>query len=185
MKLAVKCKILPNSTQHQELLNVMKTFNLACDWTSQKAFENKTFNKVNLHKIVYYEMKQRFNLSSQIAVRVIGKVTDCYKNPKQKSKILQFNELGSIDYDSRNLTIKKDNQLSIMVLGKRTLLPYRTRKQLEELDLSCQSELSYDKVKKKFYVTFFANTSELINGRERKSVKYLTSTIGIVVRLHL
>ena len=160
MKLAVKCKLLPNEKQHQELLNVMKVFNSACDWVSQKAVETKTFNKVNLHKIVYYEIKQRFNLSSQLAVRVIGKVTDCYKNWKQKSKVLSFNELGSIDYDSRNLTIKKDNELSIMILGKRTQLPFRTRKSLEELDLSCQSELSYDKVKGKFYVTFFSETSE-------------------------
>ena len=72
MKLAIKCKLLPDNKQHQELLDVMKTFNLACDWVSQKAVETKTYNKVNLHKIVYYEIKQRFNLSSELAVRVIG-----------------------------------------------------------------------------------------------------------------
>lgn len=160
MKLAIKCKILPNEKQHQELLNVMKTFNLACDWVSQKAFETKIYNKVNLHKIVYYEVKQRFNLSSQLAVRVIGKVTDCYKNWKQKDKILNFRELGSVDYDSRILTIKKDEHISIMGMGKRIQLPYRCRKSLDNFDLSCQSELTYDGVKNKFYVTFFAETSE-------------------------
>lgn len=177
MKLAVKCKLLPNQQQHQELLNVMKVFNLACDWVSEKANEHKIYNKVNLHKIVYYEIKQRFNLSSQLAVRVIGKVTDCYKNRKQKGKILKFNELGSIDYDSRNLTIKKDNTLSIMILGKRTGLPYRTRKSLEGLDLSCQSELSYDKVKGKFYVTFFSETSE---EPTKNTNEFLGVDLGIV-----
>lgn len=159
MKLAIKCKVLPNKEQHQELLNVMKTFNLACDWVSQKAFETKTFNKVKLHKLVYYEIKQRFNLTSQLSVRVIGKVTDVYKNWKQKDKVLSFKELGSIDYDTRILTIKKDG-ISIMGLGKRIKLPYRCKKPLESYDLSCQSELNYDKVKNKFYVTFFADTSE-------------------------
>ena len=159
MKLAIKCKILPNKAQHQELLDVMKTFNMACDWVSEQAYSSKTFNKIKLHKLVYYEIKQRFNLSSQLAVRVIGKVTDCYKNWKQQSKVLSFRELGSVDYDTRILTIKKDC-ISLMVMGKRIKLPYRCKKPLESFDLSCQSELTYDKVKNKFYVTFFADTSE-------------------------
>jgi len=176
MKLAVKCKILPNEKQHQELLNVMKTFNLACDWISQKAFESKTFNKVNLHKIVYYEVKQRFNLSSQLAVRAIGKVTDCYKNWKQKSKVLSFRELGSVDYDSRILTVKKDG-ISLMGMGKRIQLPYRCKKELDSFDLSCQSELTYDKVKNKFYVTFFAETSEEV---PTKTNDFIGVDLGIV-----
>jgi len=161
MKLAIKCKLLPDNKQHQELLDVMKTFNLACDWVSQKAVETKTYNKVNLHKIVYYEIKQRFNLSSQLAVRVIGKVTDCYKNWKQKDKVLSFKELGSVDYDSRILTIKKDC-ISIMGMGKRIKLPYRCKKPLSDFELSCQSELTFDKIKNKFFVTFFAETSEAV-----------------------
>jgi IS605 OrfB family transposase len=176
MKLAVKCKILPNSIQHQELLNVMKTFNLACDWVSQKAFESKSYNKVNLHKIVYYEVKQRFNLSSQLAVRVIGKVTDCYKNWKQKDKVLSFRELGSIDYDSRILTIKPDS-ISLMGMGKRIKIPYRCKKPLESFELSCQSELTYDKVKNKFYITFFAETSEEV---PIKTNEFLGVDLGIV-----
>jgi putative transposase len=176
MKLSIKCKILPNEKQHQELLNVMKTFNLACDWISQKAFETKTYNKVNLHKIVYYEVKQRFNLSSQLAVRAIGKVTDCYKNWKQKNKVLSFRELGSVDYDSRILTIKQDS-ISIMGMGKRIKLPYRCKKELSNFDLSCQSELTYDKVKNKFYITFFAETSEEV---PIKTNKFLGVDLGIV-----
>lgn len=176
MKLAIKCKILPNKDQHQELFNVMKTFNMACDWVSEQAFTFKTFNKIKLHKLVYYEIKQRFNLSSQLAVRVIGKVTDCYKNWKQQSKILSFKELGSIDYDTRILTIKKDG-ISLMVMGKRINLPYRCKKPLESFDLSCQSELGYDKVKNKFYVTFFSDTSEQvpINAKD-----FLGVDLGIV-----
>jgi IS605 OrfB family transposase len=177
MKLAIKCKLLPNKEQHQELLNVMKTFNLACDWVSQKAFETKTFNKVNLHKIVYYEIKQRFNLSSQLAIRVIGKVTDCYKNWRQKDKILSFRELGSIDYDSRNLTIKKDESMSIMGMGKRIKLQYCCKKSLKFFDLSCQSELSYDRIKNKFYIIFFSETSEEV---PIQTTEFLGVDLGIV-----
>lgn len=176
MKLAIKCKLLPNEPQHQELLDVMKTFNFACDWVSQKAFDSKTYNKVNLHKIVYYEIKQRFNLSSQLAVRVIGKVTDCYKNWKQKDKVLSFRELGAIDYDSRILTIKKDG-ISLMVMGKRVKLQYRCKTPLDKFDLSCQSELTYDKVKNKFYITFFAETSE---GVPSNTNEFLGVDLGIV-----
>jgi IS605 OrfB family transposase len=133
----------------------MLSFNRAANYVSKVAFESKCFGQVNLHKLVYYEIKQQFNLSSQIAIRVIGKVTDTYKNKSQRIKQVEFREMGTIDYDTRNLTIKPDNILSIMILGKRLKLQYRCRKPLEMYDLCCQTELSFDKVKNKYFVTFF------------------------------
>jgi IS605 OrfB family transposase len=177
MKLAVKVKLLTNNNEREQLLQVMTAVNRAASWISKIAFDNKTFGQVNLHKLVYYEIKQRFNLSSQLAIRAIGKVVDTYKNKKQRSKVLEFNELGSIDYDTRNLSIKSDEILSITTLGKRIKVPYRCRKNLDTYELCCQSELSYDKTKNKFYVTFFSIQNEQAN---YCTEKYLGVDLGIV-----
>lgn len=155
MKLALKVKLLTNEKETEQLKQVMLSFNRAANYVAKVAFEKKSFGQVNLHKLVYYEIKQMFNLSSQLAIRVIGKVTDTYKNKKQRNKSAVFTELGSIDYDTRNLTIKPNNIISLMILGQRLKLPYRCKKPLSEYDLCCQSEISWDKVKNKFYVTFF------------------------------
>jgi IS605 OrfB family transposase len=163
MKLALKVKLLTNEKESDQLRQVMLSFNRAANYVSKVAFDSKTFGQVNLHKLVYYEIKQQFNLSSQIAIRVIGKVTDVYKNKKQRVSQVEFREMGSIDYDTRNLTIKGNNVLSIMILGKRAKIQYRCKKPLSDFDLCCQSEVSFDKVKNKYFVTFFYDKVEKAN----------------------
>ncbi len=177
MKLATKVKLLANGSEKEQLTQVMIATNRASNWIAEVAFNNKTFGQVKLHKLVYYEVKQRFNLSSQLAVRAIGRVVDVYKNKKQRCKIIKFNDLSTIDYDTRNLSIKKDNELSITTLGKRIKLQYRSRKPLETYELCTQSELSYDKVKGKFYVTFFRVENEKANDEVKD---FLGVDLGIV-----
>jgi len=177
MKLATKVKLLANESEKEQLTQVMIATNRASNWIAEVAFNNKNFGQVKLHKLVYYEVKQRFNLSSQLAVRAIGRVVDVYKNKKQRSKIVKFDDLSTIDYDTRNLSIKKDNELSITTLCKRIKLPYRTRKPLETYELCTQSELSYDKVKSRFYVTFFRVENEQANDEVKD---FIGVDLGIV-----
>jgi IS605 OrfB family transposase len=177
MKLAVKVKLLTKDNEKDQLFQVMKSFNRAANYVAKVAFEKKTFGQVNLHKLVYYEIKQKYNLSSQLAVRTIGKVVDVYKNKKQRVKVIEFNELGSIDYDTRNLSIKNKEIISITTLGKRIKLPYRCHKPLETFELCCQSELSYDKVKDKFFITFYKIENEQAN---YDTEKFLGVDLGIV-----
>ena len=98
MKLATKVKLVVNLKEKEQLTQTMIAFNRAANYISRVAFENKTFGQVNLHKLVYYEIKQKYNLSSQLAIRAIGKVVDVYKNKKQRVGIVSFKEMGSIDY---------------------------------------------------------------------------------------
>ncbi len=167
---------MPNKEQHQQLVDVMTTFNNACNWVSEQAFTSKTWNKIKLQKLVYYEVKQRFNLSSQMAILVIRKVASSYSNFKKRETKSEFRDLGAIDYDSRNFTIKKDG-FSITILGSRTKIPYCSKDKLENYNLCGQCELYYDKVKNRFYINLVAEVKEEI---PTKVNEFLGVDLGIV-----
>lgn len=178
MKITTKVKlIIENISQHQQLLDVMETFNNACNWVAEKSFETKTFNKLKLQKLVYYELKQKYNLSSQMAILVVRKVSSCYADKNQRDKIIKFYKFGTIDYDSRNFTIKKDNVVTLMVLGGRIKLSYQSHKKLEELNLCGQCELMYDRIKKNFYINII---SEEIEKSPIETNNFLGVDMGIV-----
>jgi IS605 OrfB family transposase len=121
MKLTLKIKLLPNKRQSDILLDTIKEANVACNEISQVAFKNKLYNQYKLHKEVYYRIKSSFNLSAQMAVRCIGKVTDSYKIDKKVQR--KFRPLGAITYDSRILTYK-GNTASIWTTGGRIKIPF-------------------------------------------------------------
>jgi predicted transposase len=95
------------------MLENMGKYNEACNFVAEKAFSLKLANKYKLHKEVYREVREKFNQSSQFAVRIIGKVVEVYKRDKTIKP--KFRELGSIQYDQRNSRIGID-RISIMTL---------------------------------------------------------------------
>ena len=82
----------------------------------------KLANKYKLHKEVYHEARQRFGLSSQFVVRIIGKVVEAYR--RDKTILPKFKELGSIQYDQRNSKVTID-RVSIMTTQGRLKLATR------------------------------------------------------------
>jgi putative transposase len=77
-----------------KLLETMKRYNEACNFVAEKAFSMRVSNKFGLHKIVYRDIRERFGLTAQFAVRIIGKVVEAYKRNKSIKPI--FRELGAI-----------------------------------------------------------------------------------------
>ena len=76
MLLTIRAKVLANGQQKDELLNTMELFNAACDYLSISIFDVKMFLKFGVHKAYYYLLREMFDLSAQMAVEVISKVTD-------------------------------------------------------------------------------------------------------------
>lgn len=122
MKLALKIKLLPTNEQAKSLLQTIKEANACCDDISDIAWKGKIFNQFKIHKEVYHPFKSKFNLSSQVLVRCISKVCDAYKIDKKTKR--NFKPLGSITYDSRILTYKPGNVVSIWVIGGRVKIPF-------------------------------------------------------------
>ncbi|MBU0777469.1 IS200/IS605 family accessory protein TnpB-related protein, partial [Patescibacteria group bacterium] len=120
MKLMLQVKLLPSVEQGKSLLNTIKTYNEACNEISHIAWENKEFNQYRLHQIVYYKIKEKFNLTAPIVIRCISKVANAYKVGKHQER--RFKLLGAITYDSRILSYRK-NSVSIWSVDGRLRMP--------------------------------------------------------------
>ena len=104
------------------MLQTLERSNEACNWISEQAFEFKVFKQFNIHKIVYLSAKDKFNLSAQMVIRAIAKVADSYQIQKQKQT--EFRKHGSIAYDSRILTFKSGDKVSLWTLNGRQTIPF-------------------------------------------------------------
>lgn len=122
MKLTLKIKLLPTDEQAKSLLQTIKEANHACNLISDIAWGKKVFNQFKIHQEVYHQLKSSSNLSAQILIRCISKVADSYKLDKNVKRT--FKPLGSISYDSRILTYKPDNIVSIWSIGGRLKMPF-------------------------------------------------------------
>lgn len=117
----LKIKLAPDKEQFIKLLKTMKQFNLACNYISEVAFNTQTFSKIAIQKICYYDVRNNFKLSSQMAVRAIGKVAESYKTDKKKLHV--FNETGAMVYDERILSFDGLEFASILTLDGRVKVP--------------------------------------------------------------
>lgn len=122
MKLTLKIKLLPTDKQANLLLDTMKEANTVCNAISDVAWQEKIFNNFKLHHKIYHSYKATFNLSSQMLIRQIAKVADAYKLDKKTKRT--FKPLGSIAYDSRIMTYKPNNIVSLWCIGGRQKIKF-------------------------------------------------------------
>ena len=121
MKLTLKIKLIPAEDQYQALIETINEANNACNLISKIAWGNKTFNQFKLHHLCYNNVREKFNLSSQMVIRCISKVVDAYKLDKKKQRI--FRDYGSISYDSRILSYS-DDFVPIWTVSKRKKIAF-------------------------------------------------------------
>ena len=123
MLLTLKSKLITTPEQKTKLLKTMERFNSACNYISKIAFKTKTFGKIKLQKLVYYEVREKYGLSSQMVVRAIGKVSESYKTDKKTPH--KFKPHGATIYDERIITIKTPDTISILTINGRIKLPIK------------------------------------------------------------
>ena len=121
MKLTAQVKLLPTPQQSGALRETLERANAACNYISQWGWQHHTLGQWSLHKALYYDIRQRFGLTAQIAVRCLAKVADAYKLDHSTQRI--FRPTGSIAYDDRILRwFLKDSTVSIWtVAGRQTI----------------------------------------------------------------
>lgn len=103
------------------LLQTLERANAACNWISEQAWAKRVFSQFAIHALVYHEARERFGLSSQMAIRCIAKVADAYKAGKKKQR--RFKPHGAIAYDDRILRYG-DGFVSIWTLDGRLKIPF-------------------------------------------------------------
>lgn len=123
MKIIAQVRLNPTKEQAKSLRQTLEQTNKACNRISQLAYELQTFKQYPLHLKIYKQIRTEFDLSAQIVVRAIAKVTDAYKLGSDKQR--RFNPLGAIAYDSRILTWRTVKQsVTIWTVAGRQSIPY-------------------------------------------------------------
>lgn len=116
-------KLAPTPEQHAALLRTLETFNIACNDIAGTAFELRSANKIELQKLVYYDIRDRFGLSAQMCIRAIAKVAEAYKRDREKRPT--FRAHGAMTYDERILSFPRIDRASLLTLEGRIELPFR------------------------------------------------------------
>ena len=121
MLCTTKIKLLTDSDQFNKLAATMVRFNEASNYISEVLFLEQIFSQIKAHKLCYYDVRERFGLSAQMAVRAIGKVVDSYKTDRTSKHT--FRETGAVVYDERILSFKGLEYASILTLEGRIDVP--------------------------------------------------------------
>ncbi len=122
MKLVATCKLLVDTKQRSALLDLMRRFNEACNWLAEHAFVLQSADKFKLQKLHYAELRSKFGLNAQFAVRCISKVCEAYKRDKAKKP--SFRPEGAVPYDQRLYTFKGGlDRVSLATLDGRVVVP--------------------------------------------------------------
>jgi putative transposase len=122
MKLTVQLQLLPERDHVRRLRETVERFNEAADWLAGIAFRERTANKLELQHAHYGDLRERFGLSAQMAVRCIARVCEAYKRDKSIRPI--FRKTAAMPFDQRMMSFKGLDKVSLLTLGGRILVPF-------------------------------------------------------------
>jgi putative transposase len=120
MKLTLQLKLVPTAEQHTTLLETMRAFNAAASYAAEAGFKARVFSQQAIHVRCYRELRDRFGLSSQMAVRAIGKAVETFRRDKGVCPV--FRPDGAMTYDERILGWKGPAHVSLLTLHGRVVV---------------------------------------------------------------
>ena len=129
----VVCKLAPTPEQASEMDATLRAFASACDFAADVARRIGSTNKVKVQHAGYKEIRKRFGLSSNLAIRAIARACAALKVPARMHATF---EPTSIDYDARIFSFREwDWTFSLTLLHTRqrihTILGERQRSLLK------------------------------------------------------
>ena len=120
MKLTLQLKLVPTPDQRVALLETMHAFNAAASHAAHVGFTDHVFSQQAIHVRCYRDLRDRFGLSSQMAVRAIGKAVETFRRDKKACPV--FRPDGAMTYDERLLGWKGPAHVSLLTLQGRQLV---------------------------------------------------------------
>jgi IS605 OrfB family transposase len=125
MNLTIQLRLLPDVDQGAILLDTMGRFNAAASLAAQVGFEAGVSSQPSIHKRCYAELRARFGISAQMAVRAIGKAVEALKSLEAKGRTAcpEFRPHGAVTYDERILSFKGLDKVSLWTPAGRMVLP--------------------------------------------------------------
>ena len=146
--LAIKAKLVVNSSDGKELKSAMEEFNRACNTLSELAFQQNLHRKYDIHHEGYRLIREETSLPSQHVINTIAKVSAVYT--RDPNKFHRFKPHSSVRYDARTMVLGQDChtvRLTICPKGRITgqlQMSAKMRKQLSQGELG-SAELVYRK----------------------------------------
>ena len=122
MKLTIQLQVLPDAESDRKLCSTIERFNEAANWLAGEAFAIGLANKVELQKIHYRELRDRFGLSAQMAVRCIANVVEAYKRDRRKRP--RFRVHAAMPFDQRMMSFKGIDRVSLLTIEGRVIVPF-------------------------------------------------------------
>lgn len=123
MKQTIALKLETTHEQFDTLIETMEAFNAGCNLVAELAFQRQSANKIALQPFIYGELRSRFKLSSQMAIRCIGKACDAYKRDRTIQPT--FDPHGAMVYDERVMDVKDAGHVSLLTLRGRIIVSMR------------------------------------------------------------
>ncbi len=109
--------LAPTDTEKAAFNRLRTAFNEACAFVSDVAWREQEFNSVRLHRLVYRDLRARYGLLAQHAVRAIGVVADSYK--AEKATCHTFKSTAAVVLDMPRLYRLSGNKVGIATLDGR------------------------------------------------------------------
>lgn len=122
MKLTVQVKLLPSSEQATHLLDTMRAMNEAATHAARVGFDYKVYGQISIHRLCYTELRERFGLGAQHAVRAISKAVEAFA--RDKTICPTFRPDGAVPLDDRLYRLIGMQLASINTTGGRIKLPF-------------------------------------------------------------
>ncbi|WP_250125221.1 transposase [Chroococcidiopsis sp. CCMEE 29] len=117
--LTLVCKLQPTPEQVAKIEATLKAFADACNYANEQVKPQIT-SKTTIQNMVYQDLRSKFDLSANLAVRACARVGANRKTAKAKGKPVKTFKPTSADYDARIFAFReKDWSASLTLNGGR------------------------------------------------------------------
>ena len=117
--LTIVCKLNPSKEVVKKIDTTLEKFAAACNYVNKEVKPNIT-SKTTIQSLVYQTIREKFELSANLAVRAIARVGANRKTAEKDKKPVKEFKPTSADYDARIFALReKDWSVSLTLVGGR------------------------------------------------------------------
>jgi len=127
--LTAKIRIYPTPEEASVLLDTMRAYRDACNYASRFAMRPENRTRIALHNALYYEIRSRFGLRSQMACSVFRTVIGAYrtlKTQRREDTVPEF-KVPCLDLVWNRDYSLNEKFFSVNTLNGRMKLPYASK----------------------------------------------------------
>lgn len=129
MVITAKIHVQPDETGSALLFDTVKAYTVACNRVSEYVFRSHDLKQSSLHKALYYELRESYNMRSQMANSVIRTVIARYKSIVSNEHEWTLVKFSKGEYDlvwNRDYSLLKD-VFSVNTLEGRIRVSYYSK----------------------------------------------------------